>query len=46
MTYCAKSGIKVDVLLKACRFGYCICFPNAKVEYCYECDDFRYGDEK
>ena len=51
MTYCDRTKIKckVNELLNACRFGYCVCYPDAQIQYCYECDDFTYeevGDER
>ena len=44
MPYCKRTDLKlpVDELLIACRFGYCVCYLDAEIEYCYECDDFEY----
>jgi hypothetical protein len=46
--YCGRSNIDIDGLLPACRFAYCDCFIGSKyegrkIEYCYECDEFKEG---
>jgi hypothetical protein len=44
-TYCDRTPLKLRIvgMEKACRFGYCVCFLDAEVEYCYLCDDFKEG---
>ena len=46
-TYCNRTKLKLKVkeLLPACKFGYCVCYLDAKIQYCYECDDFAYEEE-
>lgn len=46
-TYCNRTSLKLRIhcMEKACRFGYCVCFLNDGIEYCYECDDLAYEDD-
>jgi hypothetical protein len=48
-TYCDRTPLKlrIDGMEKSCRFGYCVCFPDAaaRLEYCYLCDDHKEGKE-
>jgi hypothetical protein len=47
-TYCDRTPLKLRIgaMEKSCRFGYCVCFLDAEVEYCYLCDDFKEGKNK